>query len=61
MTADLVSNCLVAGREDLRRITYDALVQAGIVGGQMYVAVDEKDSVVGTACWYPPGSDFLSE
>ncbi|KAF9002063.1 hypothetical protein BDQ17DRAFT_1357374 [Cyathus striatus] len=42
-------------------MTMTTVVRATIVGGQLYVAIDqETNAVVGTACWFPPGSDFLA-
>lgn len=42
-------------------MTFTMIIRATIVGGQLHVAVEGKDKVVGTAAWFPPGSDFLSE
>ncbi|KAH7929043.1 hypothetical protein BV22DRAFT_1003526 [Leucogyrophana mollusca] len=51
---------MTGGDESLRALTFRAIVSATMVGGEMYVAVDkEHGRVVGTACWYPPGSDCL--
>ncbi|KAF8987610.1 hypothetical protein BDQ17DRAFT_1548091 [Cyathus striatus] len=59
---DVIANSLVGGREELRRMTMTTVVRATIVGGQLYVAIDrETNAVVGTACWFPPGSDFLAD
>lgn len=58
---DVIANNMVGGRDELKSITYSTIIRATIVGGLLYLAVDENDQVVGTACWYPPGSDFLAE
>lgn len=43
-------------------MTYSAIVEAILISGQLYVAIDnESGEVVGMAGWYPPGSDFLAE
>ncbi|KAF9445731.1 hypothetical protein P691DRAFT_762246 [Macrolepiota fuliginosa MF-IS2] len=52
---------MVGGRHELRQLTFRACIRAGIVGGKFYVALTETDEVVGTAVWYPPGYDFLSD
>ncbi|KAF9002071.1 hypothetical protein BDQ17DRAFT_1426043 [Cyathus striatus] len=59
---DVIANNLVGGREELRKMTMTTVVRATIVGGKLYVALDpEANVVVGTACWFPPRSDFLAD
>ena len=58
---DVVSKTVVAGRDDLLELMYTSIIRAGAVGGQMHLALNEKDEVIGTACWFPPGADFLAE
>jgi len=58
---DAVARAMIGGRERLRAIMHRAIVRATVVGGQLWIALDELDRVVGTASWYPPGSDFLGD
>lgn len=58
---DPVANGVVGGEAALKHLTYSTVVRATILAGQLHVAVGADDSVVGTACWYPPGTDFLAE
>ncbi|EGN92252.1 hypothetical protein SERLA73DRAFT_191367 [Serpula lacrymans var. lacrymans S7.3] len=46
--------------KELREMTLRAIVSATVIGGHFYVALDqESGKVLGTACWYPPQTDFL--
>ncbi|TFK55087.1 hypothetical protein OE88DRAFT_997628 [Heliocybe sulcata] len=56
-----VARAMIGGRERLRTMMHTAVVRATVVGGQLWIALDESDRVVGTASWYPPGSDFLDD
>ncbi|EPQ55670.1 hypothetical protein GLOTRDRAFT_40769, partial [Gloeophyllum trabeum ATCC 11539] len=58
---DPVARAMVGGRDDLRVQMHRAVVRATIVGGEMWIATTDDGRVVGTACWYPPGSDFLAD
>ncbi|KXN85269.1 hypothetical protein AN958_11563 [Leucoagaricus sp. SymC.cos] len=58
---DPLANAMVGGRADLLSLNYRACARAAVVGGQFWVALTESDEVVGTAIWYPPGTDFLSD
>ena len=51
----------MGGKEALKHLTYSTVVRATILAGQLHVALAADDRVVGTACWYPPGTDFLAE
>lgn len=53
----------MTGREEsLRTQTFRAIVSATIAGGQFWVALNQATGVVvGTACWFQPGTDFLAE
>ncbi|TDL15382.1 hypothetical protein BD410DRAFT_732815, partial [Rickenella mellea] len=57
---DAVSVATVGGRGNLCPQMYRAIVRATVVGGEMHVAVDATGDVVGTAAWFPPGSDLFS-
>lgn len=67
---DLTMFCTTDGNDSLRMPMHTAVVQATLVGGEMWIALSEADDVesgvkkgqvVGAASWYPPGSDFLAE
>ncbi|KAF9256977.1 hypothetical protein L218DRAFT_880518, partial [Marasmius fiardii PR-910] len=59
---DVIANNLVANRDDLRLMTFTTIIRAALAKGLPYVAIDtESGKVVGTACWYPTGVDFLTE
>lgn len=52
---------MVSGKESLMNLSYTTIVRDTMLSGQLHVAVDsgKNDMVIGTACWYPPGTDFL--
>ncbi|EEB88499.1 hypothetical protein MPER_13629, partial [Moniliophthora perniciosa FA553] len=58
---DVIANNLIGGRENLRRMTSETIVRATVAKGLFYIAVDSAGAVVGTACWFPVGVDFLAE
>ena len=66
--------CMIDGHDELRLPMHNAVCQASLVGGELWVAISQQDyesesssvkvksgDVVGAASWYPSGSDFLSE
>lgn len=65
MNVDPVTSLLTGGAEDrefrLRRMNFRAVVCAAIINGQFWIAVSESEGVVGTACWFPPGSELMGE
>ena len=58
------------GHDSLRMPMHSAVVNATIIGGELWIALSEADivecgvkkgEIVGVASWYPPGTDFLAE
>ncbi|KAL1743070.1 hypothetical protein HDZ31DRAFT_83699 [Schizophyllum fasciatum] len=56
---DAFSRVLVGGNMDLLPLLMRAHVEAGLIGGEVYVAGDGPDDIASAAVWFGPGQELL--
>ncbi|KAJ7650623.1 acyl-CoA N-acyltransferase [Roridomyces roridus] len=58
---ELASNSMVGGDESLKDPIFRAMIRAGELAGQVYLATDDDSGkVVAVAVWYPPGTALFN-
>ena len=58
-SVDTFFNFLVAGHKQLFYEMQLALVKAGLIGGQVYLAEDASGAAIGSTVWFGPGQELL--
>ncbi|KLO18212.1 hypothetical protein SCHPADRAFT_936290 [Schizopora paradoxa] len=56
---DVFFNFLIAGHKELFYEMQLAIVKAGLMGGQVYLAEDASGAVIGGTVWFGPGHELL--
>ncbi|KLO11091.1 hypothetical protein SCHPADRAFT_488459 [Schizopora paradoxa] len=56
---EISTRVFLGGHLELTSDFVSAIVKAGIVGGEVYVAEDNFGKIIGASVWFPPGHEFL--
>ncbi|KAK7032905.1 N-acetyltransferase domain-containing protein [Favolaschia claudopus] len=57
---ETASNSMVGGDESLKPLIWRAMIRAGLLAGEVYLAMDDASGkVIGVAIWFPPGQSLF--